>query len=295
MININKKIYLVMFLLFLVFIVGCFNKEKQIVCNKPYILVGVECCLDKNDNSICDKDETLKEEISQDNIIQKEEIKTSFTDVINYAIKKVVKIQIKLPYKDTYEASGFFVDSNGYVVTNYHVIEGFTLEDIEKYLVIHTYSGVSYDDVEIAGYNYDYDIILLKINSSKSFDVLDFGDSNALQIGTKVYALGNPLGLNFSVSSGIVSAKSRAGYYNENIKNYLQTDAAVNAGNSGGPLVDEEGKVFGLNTFGYAPWYAQGLNFALESNKMKELIDNMIYTSRYSGLNSKFYQTNFNK
>ena len=123
------------------------------------------------------------------------------------------------------------------------------------------------------GFDYDYDIALLKLNNQKTSNYLQFWDSSSVSAGEKVYALGSPEQLEFTVTSGIISAKNRAGLRDENLKSYLQTDAPLNSGNSGGPLINENGLVVGISTFGYAPWYAEGLYFALESKKAEELIN----------------------
>lgn len=274
---------------------GCAEKEEGSVCNKPYFeYMKGQCCLDSNNNQICDTDEIQKEEkVTEEGSEKDKQIeKPEAGDVVTDAMRKVVKIKTNYV-----QGSGFFIDSEGYIVTNYHVIQGLYPEYDLKYLTIYTPNKKEYKNLEIAGYNYDYDIALLKIKDNGTFNHLNFGNSDALKTGDRVYALGTPEGLDFSASSGIISAKKRSGYYNQDVKNYLQTDSAINSGNSGGPLINEAGEVVGLNTFGYAPWYAEGLNFALESNKMKQLVESMKYTSKYLMVTSSddFYQTKPNK
>jgi len=100
-------------------------------------------------------------------------------------------------------------------------------------------------ETELIGYNLDYDIALLKVNGS--FNKINFENSDTVQLGEKVIAIGNPLGLQFSVTEGIVSGIHRPGINSEPA--YIQTDAALNPGNSGGPLINKEGKIVGINNF----------------------------------------------
>ena len=119
------------------------------------------------------------------------------------------------------------------------------------------------------------DIAILKIDET-TYSPLILANSNNIQVGEKVIAIGNPLGLQFSVSEGIVSAVHRKG--DNNINAYIQTDASLNPGNSGGPLIDTEGKVIGINNFKVSG--SESLGFALESNYIKEVINN-IYNGIY--------------
>jgi len=115
---------------------------------------------------------------------------------------------------------------------------------------------------------------LLKI--SGDYNSIELGDSDDIQIGEKVIAIGNPLGLQFSVSEGIVSAINREG--TNGIEAYIQTDAALNPGNSGGPLINKQGKVIGINNFKIGG--GESLGFALESNYIKEVV-NQISQEKY--------------
>jgi serine protease Do len=159
--------------------------------------------------------------------------------------------------------SGFVFTEEGHIVTNNHVVENATSVQIRFP------DGRIYDDVEIVGRDPNSDIAVVKISSPNGFTPLDIGDSDALRVGDWVLALGNPLQLGFTVTAGIVSAKGR----NLNIiqgdiplESFIQTDAAINRGNSGGPLVDLYGRVVGINTAIYSPTgtYA-GNGFAVPS------------------------------
>ena len=178
-----------------------------------------------------------------------------FSGIIEDAIKSVVTIRT-----DVSQGTGFIITQEGYIVTNYHVMEN------AKLVGIFTYDSETYS-VNLIGYNSNFDIALLKI--SGDFKKLKLADSDDIQIGEKVIAIGNPLGLQFSVSEGIISATHRQGP--SGINAYIQTDAALNPGNSGGPLINTEGKVIGINNFKVSG--GESLGFALESNYIKEIVN----------------------
>lgn len=190
-----------------------------------------------------------------------------FSGIIEDVIKSVVTIKTNIA-----QGSGFIIANGGYIVTNAHVMEGAIAAQIT------TYDGKKHAVMKI-GENTEMDITLLKIEDT-SYSPLELGDSNDAQIGEKVIAIGNPLGLQFSVSEGIISAVHREG---ENKLNaYIQTDASLNSGNSGGPLIDTNGRVVGINNFKISG--GESLGFALESNYIKSTI-NEIATSSSIGTN----------
>lgn len=178
-----------------------------------------------------------------------------FSSVIEDSIKSVVTVRT-----DISQGSGFIIADGGYVVTNAHV-----MEDAGAAGVI-TYDGELHS-VSIIGEVTEMDIILLQINGD--YEPLELADSDEVQIGEKVIAIGNPLGLQFSVSEGIVSAVHRAGP-NE-LEVYIQTDAALNPGNSGGPLINKKGEVIGINNFKTET--GESLGFALESNQLRIVVN----------------------
>jgi serine protease Do len=181
-----------------------------------------------------------------------------FSSVIEDAIKSVVTIRT-----DISQGSGFIIADDGYVVTNAHVMEG------ARAAAVITYDGKSHSVSKI-GEDTSMDIILLKI-SDTNYNPLQLENSDNVQIGKKVIAIGNPLGLGFSVSEGIISGVDREGI--NGIKAYLQTDAALNPGNSGGPLVGTNGKVVGINNFKISG--SENIGFALESNYLKITVNNI--------------------
>jgi serine protease Do len=159
------------------------------------------------------------------------------------------------------DGSGFIIDPEGYVLTNRHVVEG--ADEITVTLQDNTALQARVMGVSPC------DLALLKIDAGRPLPALQFGDSNAIRIGEPVVAVGNPLGLGTSVSVGVVSALHRdirVGPFD----NFIQTDAAINHGNSGGPLLNMKGKVIGVNTAIVSPTNTSiGLGFAFPSNDTK--------------------------
>ena len=183
---------------------------------------------------------------------------SSFSGIIEDAVKAVVTIKT-----DVSQGTGFIISSDGYLVTNAHVLEG------ASRVVAYDYNKNSMT-AEFIGYVDSLDIALLKI--SGNFEELELEDSDDVSVGERVIAIGNPLGLEFSVSEGIVSGVHREGLVS-GLNAYIQTDAALNPGNSGGPLINKQGKVIGINNFKLSD--GESLGFALESNYIKEAV-NMI-------------------
>ncbi len=166
--------------------------------------------------------------------------------------------------------SGFIIDKGGTIVTNYHVIKN--AQDITV-----TMNDNTYFKAEVSGYDAKTDLAVLKIKADKDLPFVAFGDSDKARVGDTVIAIGNPFGLGGSVSTGIISARSRdisIGTMNE----FIQTDAAINRGNSGGPLFDLNGKVIGINTAIYSPSESGGnvgIGFAIPSNLAMSIIDTL--------------------
>ncbi len=163
--------------------------------------------------------------------------------------------------------SGFVISEDGYIVTNNHVIEN------ADEIMIEFYSGEDLP-AELIGTDPNTDIALLKVDAPEALAFVPFGDSNAMRTGDWVMAMGNPLGQGFSVSSGIVSARERElqGAYDD----YIQTDAAINRGNSGGPLFNMDGEVIGVNTAILSPNGGSiGIGFAMSSNVVKRVVDQL--------------------
>ncbi len=159
--------------------------------------------------------------------------------------------------------TGFIISEDGYIVTNSHVVE--KAEKIEVVL----FNDKKYS-AEIIGIDVQTDLALLKIGITKHAYV-KFGDSSAIEVGDWVLAIGNPLGLDHSVTAGIISAKNR-GIFGESVAygQFLQTDAAINPGNSGGPLFNMSSEVIGINTAIVSG--GQGLGFAIPANLAQKII-----------------------
>jgi len=159
------------------------------------------------------------------------------------------------------QGSGAFIDDN-YIVTNYHVIEGTSSIRILAY-------DKSTELATLIGYDPVVDIAVLKVSEPK--ETLNFGDSDDIKVGEKVIALGNPGGLDFSVTEGIVSATDRKA---ANGISYIQVDVPINPGNSGGPLINSKGKIIGITNFKIGGF--ESLGFAIPSNDVKEVVDQII-------------------
>lgn len=167
--------------------------------------------------------------------------------------------------------SGVIIDAQkGHIVTNYHVIDG--ADNIK----VRLYDGREYD-AELIGGDQMSDIALLKLEKAKNLTQIKLADSDKLRVGDFTVAIGNPFGLGQTVTSGIVSALGRSGLNLENFENFIQTDAAINSGNSGGALVNLNGELIGINTAILGPNGGNvGIGFAIPSNMMKNLTEQII-------------------
>ena len=167
--------------------------------------------------------------------------------------------------------SGFIIDAKGIVVTNNHVIKG--AEDI----LVRVEGDTEYIEykAKVIGADPLSDIAVLKIESSDKFVPVKFGDSDKARIGDWVIAIGNPLGLSGTVTSGIISARNR-NIGLSRYEDYIQTDASINQGNSGGPLFNMEGDVIGINTAILGREGNIGIGFSIPSNSAKKVIDQLI-------------------
>lgn len=167
--------------------------------------------------------------------------------------------------------SGVIIDANkGYIVTNYHVING-----ADK-IKVKLHDGREYK-AELVGGDKMSDIALIKLSKIKDLIQIKIADSDKLNVGDFTVAIGNPFGLGQTVTSGIISALGRSGLNIENFENFIQTDAAINSGNSGGALVNLKGELVGINTAILGPNGGNiGIGFAIPSNMMKNLIDQIL-------------------
>jgi len=164
--------------------------------------------------------------------------------------------------------SGFIINSNGTVITNNHVIKG--ADDI----LVRVGGDIDYK-AEVLGADPLSDIAVLKIISEEKFIPVDFGDSDKSRIGDWVIAIGNPFGLGGTVTAGIISARNRDIGLSR-YEDFIQTDASINQGNSGGPLFNMDGEVIGINTAILGQSGSIGIGFAIPSNSAEKVIDQLI-------------------
>lgn len=172
------------------------------------------------------------------------------------------------PRRETGLGSGFIISNDGYILTNEHVVSG-----ADK-IKVTVQEGEKEYPARLVGADYDLDLAVLKIEAGQNLPHLELGDSEKIEVGNWVIAIGNPFGFDHTVTVGVISAKGRpvpveGRYY----KNLLQTDAAINPGNSGGPLINLQGEVVGINT---AVAQAQGIGFAIPTSTVKDVLDELM-------------------
>ncbi|NSW83015.1 MAG: trypsin-like peptidase domain-containing protein [Syntrophothermus sp.] len=174
--------------------------------------------------------------------------------------------------RSTYETgigSGCIISSDGYVLTNQHVVN-----NAVKIMV--TVAGFDQPiPATIVGQDYELDLAVLKLQKKATYTALKMGDSDRIRVGDWVIAIGNPYGLDHTVTAGVISAKGRPVTIGDRqYRNLIQTDAAINPGNSGGPLLSASGELIGINTAVNAS--AQGIGFAIPINTAKQVLDQLI-------------------
>ena len=187
--------------------------------------------------------------------------------------------------------SGFIIDQRGYIATNFHLIsnaeprrgssqrgpEQQSAPKLVTNITVTLHDGRQFP-ASIKGYDEATDIALLEIvPGNAQLPIGDLGDSDALRVGEWVIAIGNPLGLDHTVTLGILSAKGRTGFGGQ-FDDFLQTDAAINPGNSGGPLLNAQGKIVGINTLVLER--TQGLSFSIPINTLKSILPQLIERGR---------------
>lgn len=173
--------------------------------------------------------------------------------------------------------SGFVIDPRGYILTNYHVVEG--AQSIEVVL-----GDQSRHPAKYIGADQRNDVALIKIDpKGRQLATLKLGDSNSIQVGQKVLAIGNPFGFQSTLTTGVISALGRTVQTSQTtaIEEAIQTDAAINRGNSGGPLINSHGEVIGINSAIYTPTgTTAGIGFAIPINTAKNIANDLITTGR---------------
>lgn len=173
--------------------------------------------------------------------------------------------------------SGFIISADGKMVTNYHVIQDAT--DIRVRMA----DGDTVYAAEVLGSDPETDISVLQILEGEEFEFIQFGDSNSVKVGEPVLAIGNPLGVGISASKGIISAKYRT--LNGPYDDFFQTDASINLGNSGGPLINLQGEVIGVNTAIKTSGFSRGsigVGFSMSSAVASRVVDEILQTGKVS-------------
>lgn len=204
-------------------------------------------------------------------------------DVYEFCNEAVVNINTKVtaydwflePYvQDGGSGSGSIIDKRGYILTNVHVISGATK------IYVSLFDGTQYE-AEVVGQDLDSDLAVIKFTppAGMTLKTISFGDSTALKVGQRVIAIGNPFGLERTMTTGIVSGLGRPIQNSNNriIRNMVQTDAAINPGNSGGPLLDTSGKMIGINTMiKSSSGSSSGVGFAVPSETAVRVVADLI-------------------
>ena len=204
-------------------------------------------------------------------------------NVYNLCNEAVVNINTKItaydwflePYvQDGGSGSGSIIDKRGYILTNVHVIQGATK------IYVSLFDGTQYE-AEVVGQDFDSDLAVIKFNPPEgmSLKTISFGDSTSLKVGQKVIAIGNPFGLERTMTTGIVSGLGRPIQNSNNriIRNMVQTDAAINPGNSGGPLLDSSGRMIGINTMiKSSSGSSAGVGFAVPSETAIRVVADLL-------------------
>ena len=180
-----------------------------------------------------------------------------FSAIVDDVLPSVVSV-----LTDDGQGSGVFVIGGGFIVTNVHVINGASV------IRVYTYDNKIFPAV-LLGYEPVSDIAVLKINST-AYDPLEFGDSDDIKVGQRAIALGNPGGLDFSVTEGIISGVDRK--TGDSDIGYIQIDVPINPGNSGGPLVNSNKEIIGINNWKLGGGF-ESVGFAIPSNVVEDVVD----------------------
>ncbi len=216
-------------------------------------------------------------------------VEGSVADVVEKVSKSVVSIVTSVTtsyfgqsYSSSAAGTGIIVTSDGYILTNKHVIDG------AKKISVVLDDGTTYNDVEVAAVDLLNDVAFLKIADVNDLTVAELGDSKTISVGQQVIAIGNALGqYQNSVTSGIISGTGRSltatdstGSMSETLTDMIQTDAAINSGNSGGPLVNAAGQVIGINTATSSS--AENMGFAIPISSVKGMLSQLIESGEAS-------------
>lgn len=202
--------------------------------------------------------------------------RTPVVEAVELATPAVVAIDVQAAASNPFFAgsmgshgSGVIIDADGIVLTNAHVVEG------ARAIQVRAESGDAWSATVLA-MDVDLDLAVLQLDDAKGLPTIELADSDALMLGETAIAIGNPLGLGLTVSTGIVSSIDREVELHDGVKQpFIQTDAAINPGNSGGALVDIQGRLIGVNTAIRAD--AQGIGFAIPVNRARKVADDLVH------------------
>lgn len=174
------------------------------------------------------------------------------------------------------QGSGIIYSADGYIVTNYHVIES-AIKNSNSNIYVLLANDEKEHEAKIVGYDSTTDLAVIKIEAT-GLTAAEFGNSDDLRVGSLAVAIGNPLGLDFAgtVTGGYISGLNRSITLDSTVYNLIQTDAAINSGNSGGPLVDASGRVVGINTAKISATGVEGIGFAIPINDALPIIEELI-------------------
>lgn len=200
--------------------------------------------------------------------------KSNSDSVVNVTTRSMGYNQYMEPTPQQGAGSGFVIDKQGHVVTNYHVVQG-----AQRFFVAFGNLEESYP-ATLVGFDQSNDIAVLKVQAPQEMlKPVELGDSGNLQVGQTAIAIGNPFALGQTITTGVVSSLNRTLQVEQNrvISGLIQTDAAINQGNSGGPLFDSSGRVIGVNTLIYSPSGGSvGIGFAIPINTVKRFVPDLI-------------------
>src|SRR5918911_1492580 len=186
----------------------------------------------------------------------------------NNPLLDMLRRQVRRPARGV--GSGFIVDPKGYILTNQHVVQGATR------IIVRLQSGEEFRGV-VKGIDEETDVAVIKIEASRELPTVKLGNSDEVEVGDWVLAIGSPFGLDQTVTAGIISKKERQAAPFTSFQQFLQTDAAINRGNSGGPLVNMRGEVIGMNSqIATSTGDYNGIGFALPSNEARFVYEQII-------------------
>jgi S1-C subfamily serine protease len=257
----------------LVLILGAFWAGARFGPHQPTSVEAVPLGDSSSSSSVAQRDATLTEDESI-NVRIYRQVSPAVANILTKATEYDFFMD-PIPVEGA--GSGFIIDPRGYILTNYHVVEG--AQSIEVVL-----GDQSRYPAKYIGADQRNDVALVKIEpKSKQLTVLKLGDSGAIQVGQKVLAIGNPFGFQSTLTTGVISALGRTVQTSQTtfIEEAIQTDAAINRGNSGGPLINSHGEVIGINSAIYTPTgTTAGIGFAIPINTAKSIANDLITSGR---------------